>query len=56
MKTGFTEEALYTQVATATRDGRRVIVVLLRHPEQGTRASTAAELMDWAFAAHTWPR
>ncbi len=56
VKTGFTEEALYTQVATATRDGRRVIVVLLRHPEQGTRASTAAELMDWAFAAHTWPR
>ena len=56
VKTGFTEEALYTQVATATRHGRRVIVVLLRHPEQGTRASTAAELMDWAFAAHTWPR
>ncbi|MXW34548.1 MAG: D-alanyl-D-alanine carboxypeptidase, partial [Chloroflexi bacterium] len=53
VKTGYTEEAGLTLVASATRDGKRVIAVLLNAPE---RASAAAELMEWAFTDHTWPR
>ena len=52
VKTGYTEEAGLTLVASATRDGRRVIAVLLNAPE---RASAAAALLDWAFTQHVWP-
>ena len=55
VKTGWTEEAGYTLVASATRDGRRVITVLLDTP-QAQRASEAAALMEWAFTEHNWPR
>lgn len=53
VKTGYTEEAGLTLVASATRDGRRVIAVLLNAPE---RASAAAQLIEWAFTEHNWPR
>ena len=53
VKTGWTEEAGFTLVASATRDGKRVIAVLLNAPE---RASAAAMLVEWAFTDHTWPR
>lgn len=53
VKTGYTEEAGLTLVASATRNGKRVIAVLLNAPE---RASAAAALMEWAFTDHTWPR
>lgn len=53
VKTGFTEEAGKTLVASATRDGRRVIAVLLNAPD---RSSAAATLIEWAFTDHTWPR
>ena len=53
VKTGYTEEAGLTLVASAIRDGKRVIAVLLNAPE---RASAAAALMEWAFTDHTWPR
>ena len=52
VKTGYTEEAGLTLVASATRDGRRVLAVLLNAPE---RASAAAALLDWAFTQHVWP-
>ncbi len=53
VKTGFTEEAGRTLVASATRDGRRVITVLLNAPD---RAADAARLIEWAFTEHDWPR
>ncbi len=52
VKTGYTEEAGRTFVVTATRGGHRVIVVLLNDL---FRTPDAIALIDWAFAAHTWP-
>ena len=49
VKTGFTNEALLTFVATAERDGRRVYVIVLG--SDGTRAhfADATLLFDYAF-------
>jgi len=52
VKTGWTEEAGPTLVASATRDGQRVYVVLLNAPDRNTHA---AALLDWAFTDHDWP-
>ena len=51
VKTGFTDEAGLTLVASATREGRRLLVVLLDAPN---RFSEARWLLDWAFADHLW--
>jgi len=51
VKTGYTESAGQTFVASATRDGHRLYVVLL-HDSQ--RAADARALLDWAFASYTW--
>lgn len=51
VKTGFTEEAGRTLSASATRDGRRLYVVLLNAND---RYADARTLLDWAFANHTW--
>jgi len=48
VKTGFTYRAGRTLVASATRDGRRLLAVLLNAPQ---RDEDAAALLDWAFAA-----
>ena len=52
VKTGFTEEAGLTLVASATRDGRQLFVVLLNAPN---RFNEARWLLDWAFEEHLWP-
>jgi D-alanyl-D-alanine carboxypeptidase len=52
VKTGFTGDAGRTLVASATRDGRRLYVVLLDAPNRFTDAAT---LLDWAFEQHRWP-
>lgn len=52
MKTGFTDEAGRTLAASATRDGRRLHVVLLNAPN---RFADAAALLDWAFDTWCWP-
>lgn len=52
VKTGYTRRARQTLVGSVTRDGHRVFVVVLQSPD---RASDGAALLDWAFAAHTWP-
>ena len=52
VKTGFTEDAGRTLVASAARDGRRLYVVLLDAP---SRFDDAAALLDWAFEQHRWP-
>jgi D-alanyl-D-alanine carboxypeptidase len=50
VKIGWTDEAGWTFVASAERDGHRVIVALLDTPE---RDSDATLLLDWAFAVRT---
>jgi D-alanyl-D-alanine carboxypeptidase len=52
VKIGWTEEAGATIVASAARDGRRVLVALF---DTGDRVSESRALMDWAFAGFRWP-
>lgn len=52
VKTGFTERAGRTFVASAVRDGHRIFVVILDAP---MRAEDSIALIEWAYAAHTWP-
>lgn len=52
VKIGWTPGAGNTIVASATRNGHRVIVALLRTPN---RAGESAALLDWAFATFRWP-
>lgn len=49
MKTGFTCGAGYNIVASATRNGRRMIVVVLGGVTRAARAQTAAELLQAGF-------
>lgn len=46
VKTGFTNRAGRTMIASAVRDGRRIYVVLLNAPN---RDADTWRLMDWAF-------
>jgi D-alanyl-D-alanine carboxypeptidase (penicillin-binding protein 5/6) len=50
IKTGHTEGAGWCLVASATRDGRRVLVVVLGAPTARDRDAAAATLLDWGFA------
>ncbi|MGD9999630.1 MAG: D-alanyl-D-alanine carboxypeptidase family protein [Ilumatobacteraceae bacterium] len=50
IKTGHTTGAGYCLVASATRDGRRIIVAVLGAPTDGARVAGASALLDWAFA------
>jgi serine-type D-Ala-D-Ala carboxypeptidase (penicillin-binding protein 5/6) len=52
VKTGYTWRSGRTMLASATRDGHRVYVVLLNAPEM---EKDAQALMDWAFASFRWP-
>jgi len=49
MKTGFICASGFNVVATATRDGRRLIAVVLGAPSSGGRAVKAAELLESGF-------
>jgi D-alanyl-D-alanine carboxypeptidase len=51
VKIGFTGRAGWTFVASAQRDGREVIVSLMR---SDNRDADAAALLDWAFAGQYW--
>ncbi|MBX7122925.1 MAG: D-alanyl-D-alanine carboxypeptidase [Opitutaceae bacterium] len=50
LKTGFTNGAGYCLAATAERDGRRVIAVVMGSPDQKTRDIKVAELIERGFA------
>ena len=52
VKTGYTERAGRTLVASAVRDGHRVYVALLNSPDP---FAEARRLFDWVFATFTWP-
>lgn len=49
MKTGFTEEAGYGLVGSATQEGRRVVVVILGLDSAEERAREIERLITWAF-------
>lgn len=51
VKTGYTEEAGLTYVASVVRNGHRVYVVLLNAPN---RAFDAIALIEWTFANWRW--
>jgi D-alanyl-D-alanine carboxypeptidase len=51
MKTGFTCPAGFNLVASATRDHRKVIVVVMGDPSARLRTAHAANLFDRAFAS-----
>lgn len=49
IKTGHTEAAGYGLIASALRDGRRVITVLNGMNSMQARADESAKLLDWAY-------
>jgi len=51
MKTGFTCPAGFNVVASATRGGRRLIVVVLGYPNAKARTLKTASLLDGGFAS-----
>ncbi|MGH2585260.1 MAG: D-alanyl-D-alanine carboxypeptidase family protein [Dehalococcoidia bacterium] len=53
VKIGWTPAAGHTIVASATRNGHRVFVALLRTPN---RAAESAALLEWAFGTFGWSR
>jgi D-alanyl-D-alanine carboxypeptidase len=55
MKTGFTCPAGFNLVASATRDGRKLIVVVLGAPNVALRTQRTAVLLDRAFAGIDLP-
>lgn len=50
LKTGFTNEAGYTFVGSAERDGRRLVIVLAGAPSAAVRDKAARDLVEWGFA------
>ncbi len=55
MKTGFTCAAGFNVVASATRDGRRIIAVVLGYPNAKARTLKAASLLDAGFVSRSGP-
>jgi D-alanyl-D-alanine carboxypeptidase (penicillin-binding protein 5/6) len=51
LKTGFTDGAGFCLAATAAREGRRIIVVMMDSPDSRTRDLNVQELINQAFAA-----
>ncbi len=49
VKTGYTSEAGYGLVASAERDGRRLIAVIAGLKSKRERAEEARRIMDWGF-------
>jgi D-alanyl-D-alanine carboxypeptidase len=54
MKTGFVCSSGYNLVASATRDGRRLVAVVLGGRTGGERNMRAAELLDHGFRRFKW--
>jgi D-alanyl-D-alanine carboxypeptidase (penicillin-binding protein 5/6) len=51
VKIGWTNSAGWTFVGSATRDGHRLIAVVLDTPD---RDADAATLLDWGFSTYSW--
>ena len=54
MKTGYTCASGYNLVASATRDGRRLIAVVLGEPSNAARNTRAAALLESGFRTLAW--
>ncbi len=50
IKTGFTNEAGFTFLGSAQRDGRRLIMVLAGAPTQRARDEASRAFLEWGFA------
>lgn len=54
VKTGWTKEAGGCLIAYVEKDGRRLVVVVLKSEDEDTRFEDAKALINWAFATHEW--
>jgi D-alanyl-D-alanine carboxypeptidase len=54
MKTGFTCDSGYNVVATATRDGHKLVAVVLGEASGKTRSLRAANLLEHGFQYRSW--
>jgi D-alanyl-D-alanine carboxypeptidase len=54
LKTGFTCDSGYNVVATATRDGRRLMAIVLGETSGNERAVRAASLLEYGFQNYGW--
>ncbi|MBY0559547.1 D-alanyl-D-alanine carboxypeptidase family protein [Hyphomicrobium sp.] len=54
LKTGFTCDSGYNVVASATRDGRRLMAVVLGESSGNERAIRAASLLEYGFQTYDW--
>jgi D-alanyl-D-alanine carboxypeptidase len=54
LKTGFTCDSGYNVVASATRDGRRLIAVILGESSGNERAIRSASLLEYGFQNYDW--
>jgi D-alanyl-D-alanine carboxypeptidase len=56
MKTGFTCDSGFNIVASATRDGRQLVAVVLGDASSGERNVRAASLLEFGFQQQGWKR
>lgn len=49
LKTGFTDDALYTMAVTAKRDNMRLLAIILKEKESKVRNNEAMEVLDYGF-------
>ena len=54
MKTGFICESGFNVVASATRDGRKLVAVVLGEPSVASRNDRATDLLDKGFNRYFW--
>jgi D-alanyl-D-alanine carboxypeptidase len=54
LKTGFTCDSGYNVVATATRDGRRLVAIVLGETSSNERAIRSASLLEYGFQYYGW--
>ncbi|WP_072395530.1 D-alanyl-D-alanine carboxypeptidase family protein [Hyphomicrobium sp. CS1GBMeth3] len=54
MKTGFICDSGFNVVASATRDGRQIMAVVLGEPTSGQRTIRAANLLEHGFEIYGW--
>jgi len=54
MKTGFICDSGFNVVASATREGRKLVAVVLGEPSSATRRERATALLDNGFNRYFW--
>ncbi len=54
MKTGFICDSGFNIVASATRDGRRLVAVVLGEPSVASRSDRASNLLENGFKRYFW--